>query len=152
MKKHIVTIIASGLYSGFVRLWPGTFGTIPAWLLAYFVFRGSDTVLVVAIVVGFVLSVWSSGEAEKQYGRDAKRIVIDEWVGMFIAVLLMPYTLKHYILAFFAFRFFDVAKLPPASHFERLPGGWGVTMDDVIAGVYANVATQFALYALQRWY
>jgi phosphatidylglycerophosphatase A len=152
LRKHFLIAIATGLYSGFIRPWSGTFGTIPAWLLAYFVLRGDTLALAIAVGAGFILAVWSAGEAEKIYGHDAKRIVIDEWVGMFVTLLLMPYTLKHYLVAFFAFRFFDVGKFPPASHFERLPGGWGVTMDDVMAGVYANVATQFALYALQRWY
>ena len=149
--RQLVTAIATGLYSGFIPITPGTFGTIPAWLIAYFLIRGDQRILAAALVVSFVLSVWSAGQAEKYFGHDAKKIVIDEWVGMFIALIILPFTLQAYIIAFVAFRFFDVVKIWPASAFERLPRGWGVTMDDVVAGIHANIATQAVIFLLAWW-
>ena len=146
--RQLVTAIATGLYSGFIPITPGTFGTIPAWAIGYFFIRGDQRILAAACVVTFILSVWSASKAESIFGHDAKKIVIDEWIGMFIAFILLPFTLKAYIIAFFAFRFFDVVKLWPASSFEKLPGGWGVTMDDVGAGIHANIATQAILLGL----
>lgn len=75
-------------------------------------------------------------------GHDSRYIVIDEWAGMFVAVLFVPWSLTNYIIAFFAFRIFDVIKLPPAARFEKLPAGWGITMDDIAAGVQANLVVQ----------
>jgi phosphatidylglycerophosphatase A len=146
--RQLVTAIATGLYTGFIPTTPGTFGTMPAWLIAFFLVRGDQRLLVAVLVVSFLLSVWSAGKAEAFWGHDAKKIVIDEWVGMFVALVILPFTLKAYIIAFFAFRFFDVVKLWPAGASERLPGGWGVTMDDVVAGAQANIATQVIVLVL----
>ncbi len=148
MKTALVKIIATGFYSGYGRPFPGTWGTIPAWLLAYFLVGGNQVLLTVIALGALVLSVWASGRAEQIYGHDARKIVIDEWAGMFIALILVPYSLTNYAVAFVAFRVFDVIKLPPAKQAERLRGGWGVTMDDVVAGVQANVATHLIIIGL----
>jgi phosphatidylglycerophosphatase A len=152
MKDNLVKCIATGLYSGYMKPYPGTWGTIPAWLIAYFLLRDNTTLLLIVAVVTLGISVWFSGQAEKEFGHDARKIVIDEWAGMFFAVLFMPPSLNVYILAFFAFRFWDVVKIPPAAQFERLPGGWGVTMDDIAAGIYANVSVRLVLYIAARFF
>ena len=150
MKDKLVRFIATGFYSGYSPLVPGTVGSIPAWLIAFFLIGDNTPVLAVMTVVTFGVSVWSAGKAEQTLGHDAKKIVIDEWVGMFLAVLFIPYSFANYVIAFFAFRAFDVIKLPPAAQAEKLPGGWGVTMDDVVAGIQANVVTQLVIFALAR--
>lgn len=150
--ERIAVCVATGLYSGFFPIVAGTVGTIPAWLIAYFGFRGDQTLIVSASVVFFVLSVWSAGVGERLWGHDPKKIVMDEWAGMLVAVIALPHTLTAYIVAFFAFRFFDVAKVPPAAQAERLRGGWGITMDDIIAGVYANIFTRLILYGIEHWW
>ena len=146
---QFVLAIATGLYTGYIRLVPGTFGTIPAWLIGYFLIRGNQPVLAAVTALAFLLSVWAATRAEHELGHDSRKIVIDEWAGMFVAFLLVPYSLTGYILAFVAFRFFDVIKIWPAGTLEKLPRGWGVTMDDVAAGIQANLATQLVLFALQ---
>ncbi len=151
MKTALAKLIATGLYSGFGRPFPGTWGTIPAWLIGFFIIRGDQVLLGAAALLASVLSVWSAGEAEKVYGHDARKIVIDEWAGMFVTLLFVPHTLLAYGMAFVAFRVFDVIKLWPAAQAERLPGGWGITMDDIAAGVQANIAVQIILWGLTRW-
>jgi phosphatidylglycerophosphatase A len=152
VKRFAIKFFASGLGTGYSPIVPGTTGTVPAWLLVWFVFAGNQTVLVLATVVMLFLSVWLAGAAEKLYGHDSKKIVTDEWAGMFIAVLFVPYTLTNYVIAFVAFRLFDVIKLPPAAQAERLERGWGVTMDDVVAGVQANIVTQVAVWLLASFH
>ena len=149
--KHLVTVIATGLYSGYIKPFPGTWGTIPAWLIAFFLIKDNPLILAIATVAAFALSVWSAGEAEKLFGHDARKIVMDEWAGMFVSLLFVPFSLLNYGIAFVAFRAFDVIKLPPAAQFERLPRGWGVTMDDIAAGVYANLLTQMIIWASARY-
>jgi phosphatidylglycerophosphatase A len=96
---------------------------------------------IAATMILFVLSVWFAGLAEEILGHDSKKIVIDEWAGMAVSTIFLPHTIGAYLVAFAAFRIFDVVKLPPAAQFEKLPGGWGVTMDDIAAGVQANILT-----------
>ncbi|MFH1688234.1 MAG: phosphatidylglycerophosphatase A [bacterium] len=151
MRETIIKLIATGLYSGYGRPYPGTWGTIPAWLIAFFVFKGDQTVLAAAAVVCTLISVWAAGAAEKMFGHDARKIVIDEWAGMLVTLILVPHNLIAYGIAFFAFRGFDVFKFFPASQAESLPGGWGVTTDDIVAGIQANVAVHAVLYVLMIW-
>jgi len=150
MKEKLIKCIATGIYSGYFPIWPGTAGSIPAWLIAFLFIRGHTPILAAVTVVAFCVSVWSAGKAEQTLGRDAKKIVIDEWAGMFLALLLVPYSFRNYLIAFFIFRAFDVIKLPPAAQAEKLHGGWGVTMDDVVAGIQANVVTQLVIVVLSR--
>ena len=142
----LVRCIATGLYSGYLKPFPGTWGTIPAWLITYFLIRDDPALLALVVIAAFFVSVWTAGEAERLLGRDARKIVIDEWAGMFVTLLFVPYSLSTFAMGFFAFRFYDVVKPPPAAQVERLPGGWGVTMDDIVAGAYANVTVQMILF------
>jgi phosphatidylglycerophosphatase A len=70
---------------------------------------------------------------------DPRQVVIDEVAGQLVTFLFIPLSLKTLILGFFLFRFFDVVKPYPIHKFEALEGGLGITMDDVAAGVFANV-------------
>ncbi len=149
MKRHFVIAMATGLYSGFLKPYAGTWGTIPAWLIGWFLISGNQPLLIAATIITIMLSVWAAGEAEQIFGHDARKIVIDEWAGMLIAFLFLPHSLSVYILAFFAFRFWDVVKMWPAGYLENLPKGWGVTMDDVAAGLHANL-TVWALIIISE--
>jgi phosphatidylglycerophosphatase A len=94
-----------------------------------------------AVVVVFFLGVWSAGHAEKFFSRvDPRFVVIDEVAGQMITFLARPDASWKWLLAgFLLFRLFDVLKPFPAGRAERLPGGWGIMTDDVVAGGYALV-------------
>lgn len=147
--KHLIRLIATGLYTGYFPIVSGTFGTIPAWIIAWF-WLGDPMALGIATVVAFFISIWSAGAAESDLGHDSKKIVIDEWAGMFVSVLFLPHRLDVYIAAFVFFRFYDVIKPYPSGKSESLPGGWGITMDDVFAGVYANLTCWLCLILLRQ--
>jgi phosphatidylglycerophosphatase A len=150
IKATIIKFTASGLYSGYSPFIPGTTGTIPAWILVYFWLGHNPLYLGVAAGVLTVLSVILATLAEPLLGHDSKKIVIDEWAGMIISVLLLPFSLRNYIIAFVAFRAFDAVKIFPARQAEQLPVGWGVTADDVVAGIQANLLTQLIVVLLGR--
>ncbi len=150
MPAWLTRFLATGLYSGLSPSIPGTTGTIPAWVLLWFFLPDNLYAQVAVLVVITGLSVWLAAEAEELLGHDSKKIVIDEWAGMMVTVLFLPHTLTAYLLAFGAFRLFDVVKLWPAAQFERLPRGWGVTMDDVAAGVQANILVQIIILIIAR--
>ncbi|MFQ5453770.1 MAG: phosphatidylglycerophosphatase A [Candidatus Zixiibacteriota bacterium] len=151
MMNRLIIFIATGFYSGYGRPFSGTWGTIPAWLIAFFLIKGNQPILLTVTIAVFFISVWSSKTAEELFSHDDKRIVIDEWLGMFVTLLLIPPSLTNYIIAFIAFRAFDVVKIPPAAQCEKLPHGWGITMDDLFAGIYANIFTQIIIRVMNSY-
>lgn len=150
MPNWLTKILATGFGTGYAPI-AGTIGTIPAWIIAWSLLGTNQVALVAAAVVMLFLSVYVATQAESIFGHDSKSIVIDEWAGMWVTVILLPHTLTAYIIAFFAFRLFDVIKLPPAAQAEKLPRGWGITIDDVVAGIQANLATHLVLYIMAKF-
>jgi phosphatidylglycerophosphatase A len=80
-----------------------------------------------------------AGRAERRLGLDDGRIVIDEVLGMGLAVVVVPHTVAGMGLGFALFRAFDILKPPPVARMQRLPGGWGIVADDLVAGALAAV-------------
>ncbi len=95
----------------------------------------------ITLVGFFFLSVWISENAERFFGKkDDQKIVIDEIIGFLITMLWVPRTLLFVIIGFFLFRFFDILKPFPIRRLEKgFKGGFGVVLDDVVAGVYGNI-------------
>ncbi len=84
-----------------------------------------------------VLGIWVAGEAERIFGtKDASPIVIDEIAGMLLTYCAIPVALLPLVLGFLGFRCFDIWK--PLPQLERLPGGWGIMLDDLLAGFLAQ--------------
>ena len=102
-------------------------------------------ILCAALTAG---AVWVAGKAERQLGvKDPGCIVIDEIAGVTVALLGIPLTFGTGAAGFFLFRLFDIWKPPPVRTLERrLSGGWGIVMDDVAAGMLANVVLRIGLY------
>lgn len=151
LKETIVALIATGLGTGYAPFASGTVGTVPAWFIGYFLIKDNQIILAAAAVISILVSVWAAGEAEKIFGHDSKKIVIDEWAGMFVTLLFVPFTLTNYLMAFVVFRALDVIKFYPARRSEQLPGGWGVTMDDVVAGAQSGIVTFAITYLLGKF-
>jgi len=101
---------------------------------------------VVITLVLFFIGVRAATSAESLWGHDAGRIVIDEIVGMWAALLFLPRTVRIAVLGFFIFRFLDIVKPFPAHRSQRLPAGWGVMVDDLIAGIYTNVVLHLVFW------
>jgi len=95
-------------------------------------------VLAAASLALFALGVWAAGEAEKFFGRtDPGQVVVDEVVGQMLTFLLLPHANWKWLLGgFLLFRVFDIVKPFPARQAERIPRGWGIMLDDVVAGAY----------------
>ncbi|MBC8466119.1 phosphatidylglycerophosphatase A [bacterium] len=120
---------------------PGTWGSAFAVLIWWFGFSHLNSLLILLIILMlFPIAVLSSNYAEKQLGKDARSIVIDEVIGQWITLSFCPFYYLNAIFAFFLFRIFDITKPTPVRNLEKLPGGWGVVMDDVAAGVYGMIA------------
>ena len=135
-------------------VWIGHFPVAPATACAFVVtvvvwLSGAlDSPYYAPFLVAVVaIGIPAGGVAERRYGRDGGEIVIDEVAGQMIAFLAHPPSAATFIAGFFLFRFFDIAKPFPANRSQRLAGGLGVMADDVIAGIYANLALRL-IFAL----
>ncbi|MEA1996319.1 MAG: phosphatidylglycerophosphatase A, partial [Gemmatimonadota bacterium] len=95
----------------------------------------------------FFFGVFACTRAEKFWGHDSGRMVIDEIAGMFLALSLCRISLWQVAAGFFLFRVLDIVKPPPARSAERLPAGWGVMTDDMVAGAYAALI----LWIISLW-
>lgn len=142
MHERFIRIAATGLGSGLSPLAPGTAGTlvgIPVYMLFS---RFSWPLYLLSAVAFSLLAVYVSREAERIYReKDPPRIVIDEIAGFLITMFLVDPTLWHIFWGFVFFRVFDITKPFPIRLCERkFPGGYGVVADDIVAGVYANIA------------
>jgi phosphatidylglycerophosphatase A len=132
----LARFLATGCFVGHLPLAPGTWGSILALVLGYLFLPGSWLLQLSVILVIFFLGVWTSSAAEKSYGHDGRPIVIDEVLGMLVVLFILPKEVGFYLAAFILFRFFDIVKPPPSRQMESLPAGWGVMMDDLLAGIY----------------
>lgn len=146
--RRFILFLSSNAGLGYAPVASGTFGTLaglPAyWLLA----KLPPTLWLLTVLALFFLSCWVAGAAGKIYGVvDDGRIVIDELVGYLVTIALLPFTWKAAILGFCLFRFFDILKPQPARYFDRtVKNGYGVVLDDVVAGLYAALSLRLLLH------
>lgn len=140
-------LIASCFGIGYLQKGAGTLAALfccLAWMLLH-AYRLGPVVQCGMIAALFFLGVWTAGRVEAAWGHDSNRVVIDEWLGMMVALFLMPGEWKYAAAALVLFRFFDIAKPLLIRRMEALPGGWGVMLDDLLAGVYSVVILQLLI-------
>jgi len=135
--KAIVTCGGLGLLPKAPGTW-GSLGGLGFWVLCFYYFHIS-VVLALLLAIG-ILGIWATKKySEDRADKDASEIVIDEWVGVGIALLGAELVGWQVAVAFILFRFFDITKLPGVRYFDRRHDALGVMMDDVVAGVYAAI-------------
>lgn len=137
--KHIATLGPIG----YLPLAPGTWGSAVGAVFILLVPLPPSAQLLL-IIAGFIIGSVASGAAERVTGeQDSGHIIIDEFVGMLVAVLFLPRGLPWVLAAFFLFRVLDILKPYPIRRVESsLKGGIGVMTDDILAGIGANLALQ----------
>lgn len=141
-------LIATGLGFGLSPFAPGTAGALLAVLLLYPIsfFAFPSYILIGLVVFFYFLGVAATNEVEKIWGHDPSKVVIDEVIGLWIAIIFIPITWQTALAAFILFRFFDILKPLGIRKLEAIDGGHGVMLDDVLAGIYANVALQILIH------
>ncbi len=142
--KKLKYIFATGFGIGYIPYIPGTIGSLVALLLFIFI-PFQDYIWLAISIIMFLLGVWVSGTVEKDKGKDPGIVVIDEFVGQWIALLFLPRILWIFIVSFFVFRILDIIKPFPAADLEELDGGIGIMLDDIIVAIYTNMALQLTL-------
>jgi phosphatidylglycerophosphatase A len=143
-------ILVSGLFTGLSPIASGTVASAVAALLYFTTWGHGFWVLIGCSLAAFIAGIPLARDAEKVIGHDPSFVTLDEFAGQWLAmaspiVLYEPYWA---LLTFFVFRVFDIAKLWPASYFDRRTGGLGIMADDMVAGAYANIVCHLIWFAL----
>ena len=143
MGKWLTQFFASFFYLGYSPIAPGTAGTVGGVILFYLL-SNLSLYIYISFLLGFIIfSVWVSNKASCIFGvTDPKQVVVDEVCGYLVTMFLITPSLRNIILGFFLFRLLDIVKPPPVRSSERLPGGFGIVTDDIVAGIYANIIMQ----------
>ena len=139
--------IATGFGCGKFPFAPGTFASLIALLLLYFI-PFSGFIWLGFCIVFFLVGIWASGSLEEEYGEDPQIVVIDEIVGQWVSLLFLPKTFWIYLIGFLLFRFMDILKPFPVKEMEDFKGGYGIMLDDLIAGILVNVALNVGMILL----
>ena len=125
---------------------PGTFASLFA-LFVIVILRGQPALFLTALIILTLVGVWSSERISKKLGdQDPGLVVIDEVCGMLMSFLFIPISWTSVAIGFILFRVFDIVKPPPLRLVdEKIRGGLGIVLDDVLAGIYANIALRLLM-------
>jgi phosphatidylglycerophosphatase A len=154
MKERLAVVVGTFFGVGFFPVAPGTAGSAAA-LLIYLAARPtlSGWWLIVAPALLYAPAVWAAGVCERIFKKtDPGQVVIDEVIGQAITLAVIPAApagfggWKLWLTGLILFRAFDIAKPFPIRRLEKLPGGYGIITDDVLAGIYGAVVLRMAMY------
>lgn len=149
MRAMIIAVASAG-YVGYIPFASGTFGTlvgIPLFFLMHRLQLSSPLLYVLVFIAAIAAACWFAGRADEILNEhDSHKIVIDEVVGYLAATLFLEPTWGVIVASFFLFRALDVIKPFPAGYIDQhFPGGYGVTLDDVVSGLYSNLVVRLLL-------
>ena len=139
--KILIDVIVTNFYIGRLPLAPGTWASIAATISWLFIFDSTNSFLVPlsSIILFFVGVYFIHLSLKKSNDHDPSYIVIDEWVGQWVALSFIPVNLNFAMVGFILFRFFDITKIGPVKYFEKIPGALGVMSDDIAAGLMSAI-------------
>lgn len=150
MKIH--KLIASGLGTGYSPFAPGTVGAalgivvfyfLNLWLVGLSIAQPTILIINLAVIVLVTLQAnYSIKKVHTEWSHDAGKIVVDEVVGVWIAVFAMPLDWHYYLYAFIIFRIFDISKPLFIRSIDKMNNDWSVMLDDILAGVYSLLVLQ----------
>ena len=140
-RNAAVLFLATGFYIGNIPIAPGTFGTILGLPLGFVLAGLKLPLAIVCIMLFIVIAVWIANDAEKiLQKKDPGCIVIDEITGMAVTLVGLPFNLTTALIGFIIFRILDISKpFPIRALDKRVAGGVGIVIDDVAAGIFANL-------------
>lgn len=150
---RLARFVSTAGYVGFLPVAPGTWGSaVGLLILLPLRWHGSEMAEAVTMLALLAVGIWSAGVTGREMGdEDPGPVVIDEVLGMLMTLALLPVSLTGVLVGFLLFRLFDVVKPYPAGRLEHLPGGYGIMLDDAMAGVYAYLVLRFCMWWMPAW-
>jgi phosphatidylglycerophosphatase A len=138
--------IGSGFFTGYFPVASGTVGSLAA--IVIYLIPGFEQLFVIipATLVIIFYGIYIGTKFEAEYGKDPAQCTIDEVAGTWISLIALPKTFGIIIAAFFLWRILDIIKPLPARNLERLKGGLGIMIDDVISGIYTLIIMHLVVY------
>ena len=142
----LAIVLGSVAFTGFAPAAPATVASAVVAVVLAFTYPLHAWWAYAGVCAALLLfGVWSSTRLERMFGHDPSAATIDEALGMAVTLAGAPISPATVVLGFVLFRFFDIVKLPPGRRLERAPGGWGVMLDDLSAGIYAAIVLRIVL-------
>jgi phosphatidylglycerophosphatase A len=138
--------IGSGLYTGYSPYISGTVGSLAAFLIYLIPGFEQPFIIIPSIIIFMISGIFIGNKFEAEYGKDPAQCTIDEFVGMWISLVALPKTVGIAMTTFLLWRILDIIKPPPARNLERLKGGLGIMIDDVISGIYTLIIMHLVVY------
>lgn len=146
MKQKIAYVLCTFLGVGYLPHAPGTFASFLAILILHF-FTPGYALLIIITTVSIIITVTFTSEIEKKDGKDPGHIVMDEIAGQFFSFLFIAdLNIKILLIGFLFFRLFDIYKPFGINHLQKYKSGWGVVLDDILAGFYTNLLLHVLMY------
>jgi phosphatidylglycerophosphatase A len=151
--RRLALVASTWFGTGLSPVAPGTVGTLATLPLVALLWWAAPGWVHALVALGVsATAVWAARDARRIWGRDdPSQVVIDEAAGMLVASAFLPPSALALVTSFALFRAADILKPWPVSRLERLPGAWGILLDDLAAGVIANLATRLVLWAVEKW-
>ncbi|HEY4110231.1 phosphatidylglycerophosphatase A [Puia sp.] len=149
-------LISTCLGIGYTPKGGGTIAAAVCCIAWYFAWAGGNEYFNIGAgqlgvtIVLLIIGIWSANKVEAEWGEDSYRVVIDEVAGMCLTLCFVPVRWPYIIVGLVFFRFFDIVKPLGIRKMEQLRSGWGVMMDDMLAGVYANLLLQIVVF-IKPW-
>lgn len=146
MKTWLVKFLSTLGFVGYSPLAPGTVGTLLSIIPYFFLSKLGPVYYILSVILIIILSIIvSSFSIEIFESQDPKQVVADELCGYLVTMFLVSPSLLNILLGFVLFRFFDIIKPLPIRKIEQLPGGFGIVLDDVAAGIYSCIVIHIIL-------
>ncbi|PJA96665.1 MAG: phosphatidylglycerophosphatase A [Ignavibacteriales bacterium CG_4_9_14_3_um_filter_34_10] len=147
--NFIENFLGSGFYTGYSKKASGTVASGVA--AAFYLIPGFENPTVLLLVISFFIAVGKdiATKFELAYGKDPKECTIDEFIGTWISFLFLPKKIWYILAAFLIWRMLDIYKPFPANLVEKINGGWGILLDDIIAGFYTFLTMQLLLMLIE---
>jgi phosphatidylglycerophosphatase A len=143
--------IGSAFYTGYFPVASGTVGSLAA-IIIYLIPGFEKLIIIIPTTIAFMLyGIYVGTKFEAEYGKDPAQCTVDEVVGTWISLIALPKTTWIITAAFFLWRILDIVKPSPARNLEKLDGGLGIMIDDVISGIYTLIIMHLVVYLLGKF-
>ncbi len=147
MMRFIARMVATLFGIGYFPVASGTVSCLVVWMVVWMLPPIEGLWIWVGLPILFLVGVWVSFVAEKKLGHDASPIIIDEAVSMWLVLSFLPKEWLLWGIGFVLLRAFDVLKPFPVGNSQKLPGGWGIMIDDILAAGYTILIVRLGMSA-----